>query len=262
MHKYKFTIITVCYNAEQYIRDTVETVLSQSYENFEYIIKDGKSSDGTMDIVRELTGDDKRVVIMCGKDRGIYDAMNVAVSEAKGEFVIFLNAGDKFINNGILSKVAEFMMKNQARIFYGNVIERGLNLTRLRIYDERNVKRWYYSLGACLCHQGMFCAKELFRDRLFDLNYKVCADREWQMYHVNRGAVTKPMKFAVAEVLVEGFSKEHIKELEEEASRCIKQYCGGWYILYKLICWLKGCEKTKSFIRRTEERISCKELSG
>lgn len=261
MRKCKFTIVTVCYNAELYIRDTIETVLSQSYENFEYIIKDGKSSDRTMDIVQELAGCDKRVIIMQGKDRGIYDAMNVAVSEAKGEFVIFLNAGDKFINNDSLSKVAEFMMKNQAQIFYGNVIERGLNRTRLRIYNERNVKRWYYGLGACLCHQGMFCAEELFRDRLFDLNYKVCADREWQMYHISRGIVAKPMKFAIAEVLVEGFSKEHVKELEEETGRCIKQYCGVWYALYKLIFWLKSNEEIKNFIRRTEERISCKGLS-
>ena len=163
MSRCKFTIITVCYNAEKYIEDTINSVLSQTYGSFEYIIKDGQSSDGTMDIVHRLTDSDNRVMIIQGKDRGIYDAMNIAVLQASGEYILFLNAGDAFVNDLVLSKTAEYMTAQTADIYYGDVIEISNKRKSLRVYTEKNSKMWYYSLGACLCHQGMFCKKELFQ---------------------------------------------------------------------------------------------------
>ena len=86
-----------------------------------------------------------------------------------------------------------------------------------------------------MCHQSMFCKKDLFQKKLFDLEYKVCADREWQMYHIKNGAIVKAMKFPVAEVLTDGFSKNHVEDLENESGQCIRNYCGKWYIIYKII---------------------------
>lgn len=259
MSKYKFTIITVCYNAGEHIAATIQSVLSQSYENFEYIIKDGQSCDGTMDMVHNLTDSDNRVMIIQGKDRGIYDAMNTAVLKASGEYILFLNAGDAFADSLVLSKAAVYMTAQKADIYYGDVIEISNEKKSLRIYTEKNSKMWYYSLGACLCHQGMFCKKELFQSKLFDLDYIVCADREWQMWHIKNGAATRAMKFPIAEVLTDGFSGNHIEDLERETELCVRAYCGKWLVVYKTIKLIKKNKLLHKMIQKTEEMISCKE---
>lgn len=256
MSKNKFTIITVCYNAEKYIKNTIDSVLSQTYENFEYIIKDGQSSDGTMNIVHNLTDSDNRVMIIQEKDQGIYDAMNTAVLQSSGEYILFLNAGDTFADSLVLSKAVEYMTAQKADIYFGDVIEVSKEKKSLRIYTERNSKIWYYSLGACLCHQSMFCKRELFQSKLFDLDYIVCADREWQMWHIKNGAATRAMKFPIAEVLTDGFSANHIVELEKETALCVKLYCGKWYYVYVMIQLIKKNVFFYKIIQKVEGMIS------
>lgn len=258
MSKCKFTIITVCYNAEKDIEATIKSVLSQTYGNFEYIIKDGESTDNTMDIVYNLTDQDNRVMIIQGKDKGIYDAMNAAALSANGEYLLFLNAGDILADEDVLYKVSEYEAANSADIFYGDVIEIEREKKSLRVYSQKNCKMWYYSLGACLCHQGMFCRKDLFSNKLFDLKYKVCADREWQMYHIKNGAIAEAMKFPVAEVLTDGFSKEHIEDLEKETRLCVKSYCGKWYMIYEIIHICKKSKFLHMIMQKIEKIVSCK----
>lgn len=258
MSKCKFTIITVCYNAKNHITDTILSVLDQTYQDFEYIIKDGQSADETMDIVHRLTDSDNRVMIIEGKDQGIYDAMNQAVLSAQGEYILFLNAGDLFAGKDVLNQVSCYMEEHTGDILYGDVIEVTGEKRSLRVFMEKNSKMWYYSLGACLCHQGMFCRRNLFQNKLFDLTYKVCADREWQMYHIKHGATAAAMKFPVAEVLTEGFSKSHIAELEKETKRCVKQYCGSWYVMYRFLVLLKKNRVLSSLIREAEQAVSCR----
>lgn len=258
MSKCKFSIITVCYNAEEYVEDTVKSVLSQSYEDFEYIIKDGQSADRTMEIVHNLTDNDNRVMIIQGKDNGIYDAMNIAVSSAWGKYILFLNAGDWLVDKDVLFKVSEYIHSHDADILYGNVIEKNKAESHLRTYTDKNCKMWYYSLGACLCHQGMFCKKELFQKKIFDVRYRVCADREWQMYHLKNGATAKAMKFPISEVLVDGFSKRHVEVLERETRSCIKSYCGGWYIIYEIISICKKSKLLHKMIQKVDKMISSK----
>ena len=163
MSKCKFTIITVCYNAEKYIEDTIDSVLTQTYENFEYIIKDGQSSDGTMDIVHRLTDGDNRVMIIQGKDQGIYDAMNTAVLQASGEYILFLNAGDAFADSLVLSKTVEYMTTQKADIYYGDVIEVSNERRSLRIYTERNSKSgiivWEHACAIRACFAKGSCFK-------------------------------------------------------------------------------------------------------
>lgn len=258
MSKYKFTIITVCYNAEKFIAETIKSVLSQTYADYQYIIKDGMSCDKTMEIVHGLTASDNRVMMIQDNDRGIYDAMNIAISQAEGEYVLFLNAGDKFANANVLQHVSDYMLHSGADILYGDVSEVYEDGQYLRKYTEKNSKMWYYSLGACLCHQTMFCRRNMFQEKLFNLQYKVCADRDWQMYHLKNGRTAKPLNFQVAEVLADGFSKEHIDDLIKEIDCCVKQYCGAWYQLYKLIMFCKKNKFICSLIQKTEKLISCK----
>ena len=258
MKRPKFSIITVCYNAEKFIGNTIQSVLSQSFNDFEYIIKDGSSADNTVNVVHALCDGAENVILIQNKDQGIYDAMNIALDMAKGQYIFFLNAGDKFVDSNVLDKIKNFIDHHEADIFYGNVIEVEYQKKFLRRYSKKNSKIWYYSLGACLCHQGMFCDRKLFEERKFDTIYRVCADREWQLYHLNEGKIAIAMGITVAEVLVEGFSSEHVVELEEETEKCIKLYCGRYYNVYRAIKWIKRNKLIHLVLRKIEKKISGK----
>ena len=99
MAKPKFSIVTVCYNAGDKLHETIATALQQTYENFEIIIKDGLSKDDSLQRVPE----DERIFVYSYKDQGIYDAMNQALKEITGDYVYFLNCGDSFYDENVLS---------------------------------------------------------------------------------------------------------------------------------------------------------------
>lgn len=262
MNNHFFTVITVCLNASAYISRTVNSVMRQSCTDFEYIIKDGGSIDGTLDIVRELTGDDERVKIISEPDSGIYDAMNSALSQAEGKYIIFMNAGDGFSEKDVLMNVRENILafKPGFDIYYGDVIEvsNDENLSEhVRIYSEKNSRMWYYSLGACLCHQTMFCRAELFSEKQFDLDFRVCADKEWQMYHLKNKASACCLHMVVAKVLMQGFSSSNIALLEKETKRCVDMYCSVFSrLLYRIIGVLKKNRSVHAMLTGAEARVS------
>ena len=109
--KHKFTIITVCYNSGDKIKRTIQSVIEQKYTDYEYIIKDGASSDDTIRIINSCVPKNENIKIISEPDCGIYDAMNKAVGKAHGEYV-FLNAGDYFINKNILQEIEKFIIAN------------------------------------------------------------------------------------------------------------------------------------------------------
>lgn len=97
----KFSIITVCLNAGQDLIDTVENTLNQSYDNFEIIVKDGFSKDGS---IEKLPYNDK-IKLIQKKDTGIYDAMNQGIEAATGDYLIFMNCGDWFYDGSVLERI-------------------------------------------------------------------------------------------------------------------------------------------------------------
>ena len=99
-----FSVITVCYNAEATIEDTIQSVISQTYHHVEYIIIDGASKDHTMDIVNRYR--DRIAIVVSEPDKGIYDAMNKGISLATGNYLCFLNAGDSFHEDDTLQLAA------------------------------------------------------------------------------------------------------------------------------------------------------------
>ena len=254
-----FSIITVCYNAGDFIGDTIDSVVNQSFSDYEYIIKDGQSEDATMGIVNRLTKSNEKVRIIEGTDQGIYDAMNIAVAQAQGFYVVFMNAGDVFADRCVLEKVYNKIEKEKDRavdIYYGNVFEKNNGYSKLRTYKTYNSWIWYYCTGACLCHQTMFCAITLFRNKKFDVLYRVCADREWQMYHISNHVKTEALKFPVASILTEGFSSQNVSLLENETKQCIKKYAKKGYILYCFILLLKKNKFIHAIIKRIESVVS------
>lgn len=106
--KLKITVITVVYNGIDYIEDTILSVINQDYSNIEYIIIDGKSDDGTMDIVEKYAT--KISYWVSESDNGIYDAMNKGIKVATGDWIIFMNCGDYFFSSDIITQVFSQML--------------------------------------------------------------------------------------------------------------------------------------------------------
>ena len=178
----KFSIITVCFNAEKIIRLTIESVLNQKWPDFEYIIVDGASTDATVDIIQEYAGKDSRIQWSSEADNGIYNAMNKGIRRAKGDFLLFLNAGDEFHSADVLGKAAE--VTAEADIIIGNIAFK----------TESGLSEYKYSVGRDLlenlaggnnvCHQVIFATKECLKNG-FDEHFMICSDYDWLCQQVN-----------------------------------------------------------------------------
>ena len=258
MYQYKFTIITVCYNAEKYIKRTIQSVLEQTFQDYEYIIKDGKSSDATLSIVHSLLEETSRIQILADNDQGIYDAMNQAVSLARGGCILFLNAGDCFMDNAVLEKVNKFLENQKTDVVYGNVLQIGKTGEHLRKYGQICSKKFYFLSGDCICHQAIFARKELFEEKNFDTDYLVCADKEWQLYHIKKKRNFAAMNFTVTSVLQEGFSTAHVQDFEKETLQCLEVYCKRTVWIYKIVDWMKHNKFFINILREIENKFFSK----
>ena len=137
----KVSIITVCFNAESTIRDTIESVLQQDYNNIEYIIVDGASSDRTLDIINKHKYRGINIIIS-EPDRGLYDAMNKGIDVSSGDVIAILNSDDVFANKGIISNVV--MKIKGFDILYGDVaFYRDGNFNKIFRYHLGIIKRYF-----------------------------------------------------------------------------------------------------------------------
>jgi len=183
----KISIITVCYNAEKTIENTIRSVISQTYKYIEYIIIDGASTDGTLNIIKRYK--DNIDVLVSEKDNGIYDAMNKGIKEASGDIIYFLNADDRFIKNDIVKIAASYFKQNpEIGILLGKV--EFINKSRTAdIYFDRfkfHPKNKIELLKKSQPQQCIFIRKSSFDNiGLFDTGYKICSDWDWLLRFYN-----------------------------------------------------------------------------
>jgi len=166
------TVVTVVYNGAATMRETIESVLAQTYANVDYIIVDGGSTDGTLDIIREYASRISKLV--SEKDGGIYNAMNKGVALASGSYVNFMNCGDRFAAPDVLEKAALKMKEQASDILYGDVLiasDSGCE-ARLKATQE-NVKVMHH---IPFCHQSTLAKTSLLKRFPFDEKYKMSAD--------------------------------------------------------------------------------------
>lgn len=163
------TVVTVCYNSVDMIEKTLKSVIEQSYSNKEYVVIDGASTDGTKKIVERYI--DSIDFFMSESDNGIYHAMNKAVGVAKGEWVIFMNAGDVFVDNAVLEK-ANYSLSATIDVLYGDILtSRNAELVLKEAPSEiKSMHRMPF------CHQAVFTRTSLLRSFPFDEKYKMSAD--------------------------------------------------------------------------------------
>lgn len=171
----KVTIITVCYNSEGTIADTINSVLSQSFENFEIIIIDGESTDSTLKILSHF--DDERISILSETDDGIYDAMNKGLAMANGDIISILNSDDMFANDNVLSTVMNKFKTSNADIIYAGISYINQNKVLKADWLPSDFIRGSYKKGFHTPHPGFFVKRKIYAAYgNFDTSMKVAAD--------------------------------------------------------------------------------------
>lgn len=227
MENMKVSVVTVCYNAENAIRATIESVLSQTYEKFEYIIIDGKSSDMTLEIINEYReAFEKRnlsFLIISEEDTGIYNAMNKAIRFCRGNWIHYLNAGDLFVDENVLTDVftGDKEISNDVAVIYGDYYKRHpdkMVLCKTEPLTELERKM-------CFCHQAAFTRKSIAEKNRFDESYKIAADHKFflQLQSKELNFVYIPIPIAIFDC--SGISQQNEIQLIKEEFR-LKNECG------------------------------------
>jgi len=171
----KVSVITACYNSKKTIEQTVDSVIRQTYDNIEYIIIDGSSKDGTIDILNKYKGDID--IIISEPDRGIYDAFNKGILASTGDIIFFLNSDDYFYDEKVVEDVAcIYRNRSDINVVYGNV----LIVDEAAGYKHANGRFTSISdlsQGQMIPHQGVFVRRHLFdKLGLFSVSYRICSD--------------------------------------------------------------------------------------
>ena len=212
------TIISVSRNEGAAIRPTIESVLSQTYDDFEYIIKDGASTDDTVKIAEEYSERFKKrgidYKIVSAPDKGIYDAMNTGVALSKGRWINFMNAGDCFYGKDTLKNIFSGREPEEAQLLYGDAIEEEYGeFYYFRKCPELIAERMPFS------HQSVFARRELLEEFPFDLKYRIAADYDFLLRAYKKGAVFKDSRETVAVVSKSGVSSVRLKDTYLESLR-------------------------------------------
>ena len=230
----KISIITATFNSAKTVRDTIESVLKQNYQDIEYVIKDGDSKDSTLDICREyepLFNGKMRVI--SAPDKGIYDAMNIGFETASGEIVGILNSDDFFTSDDVIARVANaFSEDDQLDAVYGDIhFVNDENLKRCtRYFSSRFFKPWMLRFGFMPAHPSFYCKKVIFEKYgLYDLQYRTSSDFE-MMVRLLWGNKIKtkylPMDFVTMRAGGEstaGFASK--KRVNNDIARSLKAHC-------------------------------------
>lgn len=225
----KISVITVVYNNKKTLEETINSVLSQSYKNIEYIIVDGKSTDGTLDIINKYKKNISKFV--SEKDNGIYDAMNKGVNMATGDIVYFLNSDDIFYDNNVLEIVVKAFQKNlDYDYIYGGVVSRGIfNSGKDNIF-LREISNHSIKMGQNIPHQSLFVKRTQFEEiGLFNTNLKVNADYDFECRLVKEDKKGHHIKYLVAYYSQNGYSSRGGWNLYQEKISVIKNHFGYYY---------------------------------
>lgn len=185
----KISIITVCYNSVETIRDTIESVLSQQYPDIEYIIVDGASKDGTLELISEYEGRISKVI--SESDKGIYDAMNKGVQAATGDFVGILNSDDVFAGSDVIQNLVAHLQNNpSADAVYADLVfvQRKEMDVVTRRYSSSGFSPWKVRFGFMIPHPTFYARRELFEKYgNYKLGYRVSADFELMARFMSKG---------------------------------------------------------------------------
>lgn len=241
----KLSVITIVYNNVRDIERTILSVLGQTYANIEYIIIDGLSNDGTLQVIDQYK--DRVSKFLSERDEGIYDAMNKGLAIATGDYVIFMNSGDEFYAPDTVANV--FAVADDADIYYGEtemINDEGQSLGQRRHQAPATFTWRGFKYGMSISHQAIYIKRALTEP--YDRQYQLSADIDWIIRAAKKARKIVNVKQYVAKYLVGGMSKKKHHQSLEERFNIMKRYYGlvptvlnhfviafnlGWY-------WLKN----------------------
>lgn len=218
MNKPFFSIVVVSLNAETTIAHTINSVLVQTFKDYEIIVKDGLSKDNT---IKNIPVSDK-IKIYEQADKSIYDAMNQGIGCASGKFICFLNCGDFFADSNVLQKIYE-VAKNAGEdaVVYGNYVRKEV------VFKQPSNITPFYLYRTPLCHQTMFISRKLFETNgLYNTEFKILADYEHTLKDYFSGANFTYCNYSVCNYMGEGISetKKGIEIKNQERKKVISKY--------------------------------------
>ena len=222
----KFSIITICYNAAATIERTIRSVVSQTYQDVEYIIVDGASKDDTLTIINRYKDNISKV--LSERDKGLYDAMNKGISMATGDYLCFLNAGDCFHAADTLQRMVDTLHGELPDVIYGEtalVDDAGTFLRMRRLSAPEKLTWKSFKKGMLVCHQAFFAKRSLVEP--YDLSYRFSADFDWCVRIMKKSSRLHNTHLTVVDYLSVGLTTQnHKASLKERFRIMVKHY--GW----------------------------------
>lgn len=222
----KFSIITVTYNAGATLEDTIQSVITQTYRNLEYIIIDGGSKDRTLEIIEQYRPHIHKVV--CEPDKGLYDAMNKGIKQATGDYICFLNAGDELHEDDtLLLMVHSITESTLPDVLYGEtaIVDEEGHFVRMRRLSAPEHLTWKsFKSGMLVCHQAFFARRDLAEP--FDLRYRFSADFDWCIRVMKKSQTLHNTHLTLIDYLNEGMTTRNHKASLKERFRIMCKYYG------------------------------------
>ncbi len=244
----KFTVITVTYNAERTLERTIESVASQTYHNIEHLIVDGLSTDGTLSLIQEYAEDNSvhsnphEIRFIREADTGLYDAMNKAIDNATGDYLVFLNAGDKFHSADTIERVVNDALSldrsdaEQAMwpaVLYGEtdlVDDEGRFLRHRRLQAPQQLRWTSFKNGMLVCHQSFYVLADLAREYRYDMRYRFSADFDWCIRIMkdahSQGLAMHNTNMVLTDYLSEGMTTKNRRKSLLERFRIMARHYG------------------------------------
>lgn len=238
-----FTVITVTYNARQTIERTIKSVQEQTYEKIEHIIVDGKSTDGTIELINQLENENTQWI--SEKDNSIYDAMNKATSLAKGSYICYLNAGDTFYEKETVEKLMLSAKENKSPdILYGETVVvdiKGKFLYNRRLKAPPELTWKSFKQGMLVCHQAFIINRRFFEP--YDLSYRFSSDVDWCIRLMKKSNSIVNTKLTLIKYLNEGATTANHKESLKERYQIMSKHYGRfstfmhhvWFVIRAIV---------------------------
>lgn len=258
----RFTVVTITYNAEAVLQRTLDSVLRQTYEGVEHLIIDGASTDGTLQLLEAYKAENDninhetlnikpshKVIILSEPDHGIYDAMNKGLSQASGDYIVYMNAGDCFPKDDTLEQIVHRCRLTESPsdelpgVLYGNtdIIDgEGRYLHPRRLQPPARLTWRSFRHGMLVCHQAFYARCDIAKNLQYDTRYKYSADVDWcirVMRETERMGLTLcNINMVVANYTEEGETTRHHRESLRERYRVMASHYGQ-VSTFLMHCW-------------------------
>lgn len=254
-NKPKITVVTVTYNAEKFLKDCIESIIFQNYDNIEYIVIDGNSEDNTLEIINKYW---KRGLIskyISEKDNGLYDAMNKGINLANGDIISFLNADDLYFDNTVLKKVAQ-AFKKDIDFLYGDIVYIKRNKDEYFRYwktGKLDINKLKY--GWQIPHPSFFVKTSIAKKIMFNTKYKIAADHDFIIRVIKNYKKYDYINYPLVKMRFGGESTKNLKNMKN-GNKEIKEILikneikpSKLYYFYRISTRINQILKSKKYLK-------------